>query len=174
VTISGQSLWDEGLLRISAHRVAGGVLAAKARINRIRVIAVMDTGGQVTLGNRALQEALKASIRSQAEVLGTTDAVTIGDRARIPDIEFGAVTIRRVVVAFGDFPIFDVWGLNDRPALIIGMDVLGAMDAFMIDFRKSEIHAKLTTHRPMGLGRRLPSRTSSGGRQPGAQREAGL
>jgi predicted aspartyl protease len=142
VTISGKGLWDDGLLRIAGHRVAGGLLAANARINRVRVIAVVDTGGQVTLGNRALQEALKASIRSKAEVMGTTDAVTIGDYSRIPDLEFGAVTIRRVQVAFGDFHIFDVWGLNDRPALIIGMDVLGAMDAFMIDFRKGEIHLR--------------------------------
>jgi len=142
VTISSGKLWDDGLLRIDAHRVAGGLLAAKARVGRTRVIAVMDTGGQITLGNRALQDALRAEARSQTEVLGTTEAVMMGDTARVPDIRFGEVTIRRVLVTFGDFHIFDVWNLNDEPALIIGMDVLGAMGAFMIDFRLAEIHLR--------------------------------
>ena len=130
------------LLRIDAHRVAGGLLAAKARVGRIKVIAVMDTGGQITLGNRALQEALRSEARTQTEVLGTTEAVIMGDTARVPDIRFGEVSIRRVQVTFGDFHIFDIWNLNDEPALIIGMDVLGAMGAFMIDFRLAEIYLR--------------------------------
>jgi len=142
VLISARKLWGEGLLRIDARRVAGGLLAADAKVNRVRVIAVMDTGGQVTLGNRALQEALRSAVAEQAEVIGTTEAVVMGDTARIPDLDFGRVTIRRVRVAFGDFHIFDVWGLNDQPALIIGMDVLGSMDAFMIDFRRSQVHLR--------------------------------
>jgi len=47
-----------------------------------------------------------------------------------------------VRVTFGDFHIFDIWNLNDEPALIIGMDVLGALGAFMIDFRLVEIHVR--------------------------------
>ncbi len=142
VTISNSRLWNERLLRIDAQRVAGGLIAAKARVGRVRVIAVMDTGGQITLGNRALQEALRSAARTQTEVFGTTEAVHIGDTASVPDIKFGDVSIRRVRVTFGDFHIFDVWDMNDQPALIIGMDVLGAMGAFMIDFRQAEIHVR--------------------------------
>jgi len=140
VTISKAKLWNSDLLRVDAHRVAGGLLAAKARVGRVRVIAVVDTGGQITLGNRALQEALRAEARDQIEVLGTTEAIVMGDTARVPDLDFGDVSIRRVRVTFGDFHIFDIWNLNDEPALIIGMDVLGALGAFMIDFRLAEIH----------------------------------
>ena len=140
VTISNAKIYNSDLFRIDAHRVAGGLLAAKARVGRVRVVAVVDTGGQITLGNRALQEALRAEARTQTEVLGTTEAVTIGDTARVPNINFGDVSIRRVQVTFGDFHIFDIWDLNDEPALIIGMDVLGALGAFMIDFRLAEIH----------------------------------
>ena len=140
VTISKAKIYNSDLFRIDAHRVAGGLLAAKARVGRVRVVAVVDTGGQITLGNRALQEALRAEARTQTEVLGTTEAVTIGDTARVPNINFGDVSIRRVQVTFGDFHIFDIWDLNDEPALIIGMDVLGALGAFMIDFRLAEIH----------------------------------
>jgi Aspartyl protease len=144
VTISSSKLWDDGLLVMNAERVAGGLLAVKGRVGRVRVIAIVDTGGQITLGNRALQEALRAEAASQTEVLGTTEAISIGDVAHVPDIRFGEVSIRRVRVTFGDFHIFDVWNLNDQPALIIGMDVLGALGAFMIDFRLAEIHLRST------------------------------
>lgn len=142
VAISRSKLWETDLLRIDAHRVAGGLLAAKARVGRIKVIAIVDTGGQITLGNRALQDALRADARTQTEVLGTTETVIMGDTARVPDLRFGEVSIRRVRVTFGDFHIFDIWNLNDEPALIIGMDVLGALGAFMIDFRLVEIHVR--------------------------------
>lgn len=140
VTISNSKMWNDGLLTIDARRVAGGLLAARARVGRVRVIAVMDTGGQITLGNRALQDELRAEAASQTEVLGTTEAISLGDTAVVPDLRFDNVTIRGVNVTFGDFHIFDVWELNEEPALIIGMDVLGAMGAFMIDFRLAEIH----------------------------------
>ena len=66
----------------------------------------------------------------------------MGDTASVPDLRYGEVSIRRVRVTFGDFHIFDVWDLNDEPALIIGMDLLGALGAFMIDFRLVEIHVR--------------------------------
>jgi hypothetical protein len=142
VTISSSKLWDDGLLRMDAHRVAGGLLAVKGRVGRVKVLAVLDTGGQITLGNRALQDALRAEAPMQTEVLGTTEAISIGDVAQVPILRFGEVSFRYVRVTFGDFHIFDVWNLNDQPALIIGMDVLGALGAFMIDFRLAEIHLR--------------------------------
>lgn len=131
----------EGYL-IRANRVAGGLLGAKVRIGRVRAFAVLDTGGERTLGNRALQEALRADIRDQAEVLGMTDATALGDVASAPDIRMDGTVFRRVAVTFGDFHIFDVWDITDEPALIIGMDVLGAMDQISIDFRLAEIRIR--------------------------------
>ncbi len=142
VTISRSRFARSDELRIRADRVAGGLLGAHVRIGHVRALAVIDTGGQKTLGNRALQAALRADAQSQATVYGTTEATMIGDIAAVPDIRMDGAVFRHVVVAFGDFHIFDVWGLSDEPALIIGMDVLGAMDTFMIDFRLAEIHLR--------------------------------
>lgn len=128
--------------RIRADRVAGGLLGARVRIGRVRALAVIDTGAQKTLGNRALQEALRADARAQATVYGTTEAISIGDVAAVPDITMDATVFRHVVVTFGDFHIFDVWSLSEEPALIIGMDVLGAMDTVTIDFRLAEIRLR--------------------------------
>lgn len=142
VTISRSRYARTGELRIRADRVAGGLLGARVRIGHVRALAVIDTGGEKTLGNRALQEALRAEARSQTTVYGTTEATMIGDIAAVPDITMDGTVFKHVVVAFGDFHIFDVWDLTDEPALIIGMDVLGSMDTFTIDFRLAEIHLR--------------------------------
>jgi len=142
VTISRSHFARRDNLRIRADRVAGGLLGAYVRIGRVRALAVIDTGGEKTLGNRALQEALRADARVQATVYGTTDDTMIGDVAAVPDITMDGTVFRHVVVAFGDFHIFDVWELADEPALIVGMDVLGSMEAVMIDFRLAEIHLR--------------------------------
>lgn len=142
VTISRSRFAHADELRIRADRVVGGLLGAHVRIGRVRALAVIDTGAQKTLGNRALQDALRADARAQATVYGTTEATMIGEVAAAPDITMDSTVFRHVVVTFGDFHIFDVWELTDMPALIIGMDVLGAMDTFSIDFRLAEIHVR--------------------------------
>jgi hypothetical protein len=44
---------------------------------------------------------------------------------------------------FSDLHIFEYWQLNSRPALIIGMDVLGALDTLIIDYRRKELQIKV-------------------------------
>lgn len=128
--------------RIKVERVIGGLLSAPARIGGVEVLLIFDTGAQLTMGNRALQNALRADSTLKAQVFGTTEDVAMGEVANVPRIVLDRVDIRLAQVAFGDFHIFDVWELNDRPAMIVGMDVLGAMDNFAIDFRLAEIQLR--------------------------------
>ena len=43
---------------------------------------------------------------------------------------------------FSDLHIMDHWQLNSKPALIIGMDVLGSLDTLVIDYRRNELQIK--------------------------------
>ena len=142
VTISRSRFAQGDELRIRADRVVGGLLGVRVRMGHVRALAVIDTGAEKTLGNRALQEALRADARAQATVYGTTDDIMTGDVASAPDITMDGTVFRHILVTFGDFHIFDVWDLTDEPALIIGMDVLGAMDTFSIDFRLAELRLR--------------------------------
>jgi hypothetical protein len=42
--------------------------------------------------------------------------------------------------AAGDFHIFNVWGMQDKPAMIIGMDVLGTAATLSIDFKNQDVY----------------------------------
>jgi hypothetical protein len=53
-------------------------------------------------------------------------------------------------VVFGDFHIFKVWEMRARPAIIIGMDVLGTVAALHMDFRNRDVYVGSN---PAGSGR---------------------
>jgi hypothetical protein len=54
--------------------------------------------------------------------------------------------VKNAEIMFSDLHILELWGLNSRPALIIGMDVLGSLDTLVIDYRRNELQIK--TRRP--------------------------
>jgi len=47
-----------------------------------------------------------------------------------------------LIVTFGDLHVFNVWSLNEQPALVIGMDLLGTLQRFVVDYRRGEFHFK--------------------------------
>lgn len=133
-----------GFVRIPAHRLENGLIMINADVGWVRARAIIDTGAEHSLGNLALRDALRA-VRSRSgnrkltNVYGSTEEVVPGELLKSEVIGLGRVKIADVTLVYGDFHIFDVWNMRDRPALIIGMDVLGAVQALAIDFRSQEL-----------------------------------
>ncbi len=141
-----------GALKIRAQRIAGGLLLVNGRVGRQRTAIIFDTGSERTLGNVALRDALtRRRYRnkvSNAEVSGATHHVTEGERWLAPTIKLDELSVGDVEVTFGDFHVFDVWKLQDKPALILGMDVIGVLQSLAIDYRRAEISVVTTEHNP--------------------------
>ncbi len=133
-----------GWLRVPAELRFGGLFTVKGRIGRTRVTIIVDTGAERTLGNDALLSALELQAKAEdpsyhARVLGATSHAQQGAVIPAPAIRIGEVSITSTQVAFGDFAVFGLWGLDQRPALLLGMDVIGAADGLMIDYRREEM-----------------------------------
>jgi predicted aspartyl protease len=118
--------------RIVVHGelISGRLMMIEGHVGHVPVKAIIDTGGMRTLGNPALQQALAAQ-RGHGElayttgVIDATDRVRLGELALSPMITLGDAIISNTNITYGDFEIFRVWGLDEQPALLIGMDVLG-------------------------------------------------
>ena len=82
------------------------------------------------------------------EVTGATEQIAAGERWRAPAIKLDDLIIGDVDVTFGNFHVFDVWELQHTPALILGMDVIGVLESFTIDYRRREISVITTDHQP--------------------------
>lgn len=130
----GGPVWD--FLAIPAALTRGGLLVVPAHVGDIAVDAVIDTGSPRTLGNVALRKVLlrRALKGDEAKIYGVTKEVSSGNEALAPDIELGPATIRSLSIIYSDIPIFKTWNLESKPAVIIGMDVLGTVDALVLDF----------------------------------------
>ena len=117
-----------------------------AVVGRIRAIAVIDTGAQVTVGNLALRRALARSRGQRDEfedaIIGVTEDIQKATKVRIPGIVAGDLIVRNADIMFSDLHIFEHWKLTSEPALLIGMDVLGVLDTLIIDYRRNELQIK--------------------------------
>ena len=126
-----------------------GLLVADAVMGGVPVKAVIDTGGQVTLGNVALRLALAERRRKGVQegkldqVFGSTLDMQVGTRLETPALVLGSLLVRSPAMTFADFEIFKYWKLTEEPAMLIGMDVLGLLDTLIIDYRRRELQVRL-------------------------------
>ncbi len=126
-----------------------GLLVVDASMGGVPVKAVIDTGGQITLGNQSLRTALAQRRRDGVQegkldqVFGSTLDMQVGTRLATPALILGTLRVRSPEMTFADFEIFRHWNLTEEPAMLIGMDVLGLLDALIIDYRRRELQVKL-------------------------------
>lgn len=139
-----------GYARVQATRLSSGLLSVPGDVGGVAVDAIIDTGSPQTLGNMALYRALYSGppAGNSARVYGVTKQVRPGNVHVAPTVDLGAIRIGNAVLVFGDFPIFKVWRLTEHPAIILGMDVLGTVDAFSIDFRHAQLGVAPRTYDP--------------------------
>lgn len=121
------------------------LLTLDVRIGAIPVKAILDTGAQSTVGNSALRELLRRRSKENGltrEIIGVTLEVARGEAVPIPTLHIGSIEVRGLHLTFGDMFIFNHWKLTREPALLIGMDVIGTVDALVIDYRKRELQIR--------------------------------
>jgi hypothetical protein len=135
-------------LVVPARIERGGLLMVHGRIGRLPIRIIIDTGAQRTLGNAPLRDALQARLSagdrvSDATVIGATPGTHAAVSFLAPMIHIGEARLRNLPVTFGDLHVFEIWGLEDEPALLIGMDLIGSFERFIVDYRQREFHLKL-------------------------------
>ena len=156
----------ERWIRIPASLRLERLVNIDAVIRSTKIRAIIDTGAERSLGNLALLAARSLERRAddpttETQVIGATSHEAEANLLAAPTLYLGGVAIRNMRIAFGDFNVFGLWGLIEEPAIVVGMDVLGTVDAFMIDYKSEELrilprgYAGATTLRKMS-GSRIP------------------
>ena len=123
-----------------------GLMVLNALVRGQEVQAVVDTGAQVTLINPALAEAAgarpfqsRAASTGQMLVQSPTGRAALAQAMVVSAVHFDELVLDRLAVLMGDFHIFRLLGLHDRPAMLMGVDVLGVFDRVVIDLKRGEI-----------------------------------
>lgn len=125
---------------VIADEKFGRLTLADSRIAGARALAFIDSGGGISIGNMALAHAIAARRRrapenvQQVRLLTAGGEMMLGEFRVVPSIVMGELRITNIPMAFADLHIFDIWGLNDRPAALLGVDVLRLFARVELDF----------------------------------------
>ena len=128
----------------------GQIYVSPIEVGGVSAIGFVDSGAQYSVGNLALMRAVDRigppKPRSEVRVYGVIGQPLI---ARADTAEPVSVVQRELGLTpllFADLHAFDFLGLNDRPALLIGADILSRFTRITLDYGRRQI----------GFGRLLP------------------
>lgn len=125
---------------VTARRRQGQLIISNALIDGIRTRIVIDTGAEITIGNRALQRALSTATSDRKAVLESVTGQTIeADMGSARSMTLDGLTLRNISIAFADAPPFAELELDKAPALLLGMKELRAFRRVAIDFRTRKV-----------------------------------
>ena len=141
---------DEMTVSVPIKARRNGLHLIEASVAGAAVLAFLDTGSTTTVGNAALmaQAIRRRSVTTDwadIELLSLTGQTITGRLAALKRVSLGRVTLGNVPVVFGPIHTFTYWGLVDRPALLIGMDILNAFESVALDFNRGQVHFRLSS-----------------------------
>jgi predicted aspartyl protease len=112
---------------VAAATTTGGLLTFPVAIAGVEAVAVLDTGARKTRINWRLGRLLgldPAALAPGETIRGATNTAVVSSAATVSDARFGRVLLESAPVLVADLPVFELFGVADRPAVIFGMDWL--------------------------------------------------
>ncbi len=135
----------KGWMSVPARTRFGSLLMVQGEIMGVRVNVLLDTGSVISLANEHFRQAMLA-VGAHSIEYHNGHAFTFGRpivfarRVWTPRLFLGHTVVGSVNAYIGDFHIFDTWGLQDEPTLLIGMDVLAHAREMAIDYENGVVH----------------------------------
>ncbi len=127
-----------------------GLVVVPVEIGGVRVMAMVDTGAERSMFNSALRDALAArghpaSLIGRIEVINLAGETKVGEVFLLPRVELGPLNITNLATTLVDAHAFAAMGMENQPAFILGMDILGISDGFALDFGTGTLHLRVRT-----------------------------
>jgi predicted aspartyl protease len=153
-----------GEIVIQAKSLFGQLVVTDAQFRGTRVRVILDTGAEVSMGNEAFRRRVARSHKGMRdiELISVIGGKMVAGYTQVPQVTIGSVTFENLPVAFSATAPFKEWGLEDKPAILLGMDALKLFRRVHIDFANREV--RLTMPRGMRPAARaaLPARAPRG------------
>ena len=134
---------DPDTIVVEARRKRGQLILLDSQVNGMRVNIMLDTGTHYSIGNLALRDKLMRRKRAPEMLSATLTSVTggtlTGEVARIRSVTMGRVNLIEVPVIFADASPFAELGMQDKPALLLGISALRVFDRVAIDFGRGKV-----------------------------------
>jgi predicted aspartyl protease len=137
---------EDGVIVVTGRSRFGQLILTDARVGGIKVNAIIDTGAENTIGNLVLRKlmAKRGQIRGQmTAIIGVTGAELPAEASSIPRIKLGGLELLHMPIAYADVQTFKLFGIADKPAILVGMDVLRGFERVAVDFKQREVRFRV-------------------------------
>jgi predicted aspartyl protease len=135
---------------IRAKRKNGRLIVTDAVAGGQSVTMVLDTGAEISMGNEVLHRRLLSrglvDTQHDIELNSVTGGTIKGDYMVVPELETGGVTLQNVPVVFVNAHTFKQLKLEQKPALLLGMNAIRAFKKVSIDFANRRFRVVLPEH----------------------------
>lgn len=132
---------------VTARRRNGQLIITQVRADGLPLYAVIDSGSEITLGNMALYARLfsrkQITDPQTITMVSVTGETLIANLGILPELRIGSLILRGLPIAFADAGPFRLFGLADRPALLLGSDVLKVFRRVALDFGNRRVRFTL-------------------------------
>ena len=112
---------------ILATPTTGNLLTVPVTIGAVTAVAVIDTGARKTRINWKLGRALGIDPNAIAKgdtIQGATNTAIATGATNVSNVRLGERALASAPVLVADLPVFEAFGVADRPAVILGLDWL--------------------------------------------------
>jgi hypothetical protein len=128
---------------VEGRRRFGQLVLVDADSARSPILVILDSGAQNSIGNPALRRLLETepphgARPNLAEIISVTGSRTPAHLNFIAELHLGGVRLQHVPIAYADLHSFETFGLRDRPAMLLGMDVLHLFARVTVDIPRRE------------------------------------
>ena len=125
---------------VRARERLGQLIIHRARIDGVSTAVLIDTGASGSIGNLALQRRLRNRPALEDATMTDVNGVAVTSETRIArSLRMGEMQITNFPVSFAASPTFTHLGLEDEPAMILGMNELRMFRRVAIDFRDRRV-----------------------------------
>lgn len=154
----------DDVIVVTARLRRGQLILTQVSAGKQKLEAVVDTGSEITIGNTALRDKLLRRNPQQfteIEVTGVTGTTSKLQIAYIDRLKIGGVMLQNVPVAFADIPPFRVFGMDKKPSLLLGTDLMENFRKVSLDFHGRKVRFQLKKCAATGIMLRTSNRLAS-------------
>ena len=148
---SGRGNWrDPDAIAVKARRRDGQLTLVDVYLAGLPLTAFIDSGAESTIGNMALRQMALTrnpkSLWTETSIISSTGQAIQAEMADLVDLRVGNLRVPVWPVAFADLHTFKMWNMTDKPAILIGVDILSRFDSVCLDFARDEVRFRMAAN----------------------------
>lgn len=119
---------------VKARRRLGQLIITDAMVDGVRTAVLVDTGAQASVINQALVDRLRTRSHQTTQLMDVNGTQIEGPLHVLRTFTVDSLSISQIPAFVVDSPAFKALGINDKPAMILGMRELRLFRRVAIDF----------------------------------------